>query len=412
MKSVMSPRQLSAILLVAMVLAFAGCTSTGKVKEVKPAPSTAARPSAEYEADRQRALDLFYNKHDLVEATVLLERLHRESPEDLGVIELLSSSLYSYSSAFSEGSAEGRNALLRSRELAQKAKKLGSKFLMIDLILESVSAEGNVEVSFSRDKAVDEAMKKGEAAFARNDLQAALEAYRIAETLDPGLYKAPLYIGDCYYLLKMPEEAGAAFARAIAIDPDQETAYRYWGDALMKAGRMEEARAKFIEAIVAEPYSRLSWNGLTQWGMLNGKQIGHYQFKIPVSVNPDGTLAVDQKALSDTNGTRQWLLYGLTRTLWPKDKQQYRHSLAEEMSAVRGMLATVDEQLDKGELKSSELDGPIQLLLRLDEEGLLEPYILLALADQGISQDYEPYRAEHREAIRLYLDRYVIHDKK
>jgi len=86
--------------------------------------------------------------------------------------------------------------------------------------------------------------------------------------------------------------------------------------------------------------------------------------------------------------------------------------MAEEMSAVRVMLAAVDEQLDKGELKSSELDGPIQLLLRLDEEGLLEPYILLALADQGISQDYEPYRAEHREAIRLYLDRYAIHDKK
>jgi hypothetical protein len=82
------------------------------------------------------------------------------------------------------------------------------------------------------------------------------------------------------------------------------------------------------------------------------------------------------------------------------------------MSATRAMLAAVTEQVDKGELKSSELDGPIQLLMRLDEEGLLESYILLALADQGISQDYKPYRAKHREAIRLYLDRYVIHSNE
>lgn len=405
-------RRLAAILLAGVVLAFTGCAATGRATRVEPAPSTAARPSAEYEADKKQAIDLYYNKHDLPGAISVLERLISENPEDRDVLELLAGSLFSYSSALEEGSAERKGAILRSRELAQKAKNMGSKFLMMDLILDSTSADGGDNISFSKDKAVDEAMKKGEAAFARNDLELALEAYRLAEALDPKLYAAALYIGDCYYIMKMPEEAGMAFARAIAIDPNRETAYRYWGDALMKAGRMEEARAKFIEAIVAEPYSRLSWNGLSQWGMLNGKQIGHYQFKIPVSVSPDGTLSVDQKALSDANGTRQWLLYGTTRALWPKDKQQYRHSMAEEMSAVRAMLAAVDEQLDKGELKSSELDGPIQLLLRLDEEGLLEPYILLALADQGISQDYEPYRAEHREAIRLYLDRYAIHDKK
>jgi tetratricopeptide (TPR) repeat protein len=412
MESVLPHRRLWAIFLAGIVLAFAGCSSTDRATKAEPAPSTAARPSAEYEADKKQALDLYYSKHDLPGAISILERLIGENPEDRDVIELLAGSLFSYSSALEEGSAERKNAILRSRELAQKAKDMGSKFLMMDLILESVSAEGNVEVSFSKDKAIDEAMKKGEAAFARNDLEGALEAYQLAEALDPGLYVAPLYIGDCYYIMRKPDEAGVAFARAIAIDPNRETAYRYWGDALMKAGRMQEARGKFLEAIVAEPYSRLSWNGLSQWGALNGKQIGHYQFKIPVSEGPDGTLALDQKALSDTNGTRQWLQYGAARTLWRKKEQQYRHSLAEESSAVRAMLAAVDEQLHSGELKSSELDWPIQLLMRLDEEGLLEPYILLALADQGISQDYEPYRAEHREAIRLYLDRYVIHDKK
>lgn len=413
-------RRLPSILLAGVVLAFAGCASTGRAKAVEPAPSTAARANAEYEAEKKRAIELFYSKHDLAEAISVLERLIGEDPQDLAVTELLSSSLFSYSSAFEEGSAERKEAILRSRELAQKAKDLGSKFLMMDLILDSTTADGQADMSFSKDKAVDEAMKKGETFFARNDLQRALEAYRLAETLDPALYAAPLYIGDCYYLLKRPDEAGRAFARAIAIDPNRETAYRYWGDALMKAGKMEEARAKFIEAIVAEPYSRLAWNGLTQWAMLNGKQIGHFQFKIPVSMSPDGSLAVDQEALSGNNGTQRWLDYGATRALWRKElfsgqypaETQYRHSLGEESAAIRAMLSAVSEQISKEELKASELDPPIQLLLRLNSEGLLEAYTLLALADEGISRDYKPYRSENREAIRTYLERYVIHDRK
>jgi len=156
---------------------------------------------------------------------------------------------------------------------------------------------------------------------------------------------------------------------------------------------MEEARAKFIEAIVAAPYSALAWNGLRQWAMLNNKQIGHLRFKIPASVNAKGELVVE-KALIEKHGTNNWLsLYGPMRVLWRNKvftlkypgQKQYLHSLPEEANAFRALL---------------------------ESEGLLEAYILLALADDGVSKDYPSYRAENREAIRQYLDRYVIHDKQ
>ena len=158
-----------------------------------------------------------------------------------------------------------------------------------------------------------------------------------------------------------------------------------------------------------------------QWAVLNNKQIGHFRFEIPVSVNPDGALVVDEEVLSAKNGTQNWLsYYGPGRFLWRKeifskaypDEKQYRHSLPEECESIQLMLSAVTDQISKGELKTSDVDGTIKLLTALNSEGLLKAYILLALADEGISRDYESYRTENRDAIRRYLDRYVIHDKK
>jgi hypothetical protein len=48
-------------------------------------------------------------------------------------------------------------------------------------------------------------------------------------------------------------------------------------------------------------------------------------------------------------------------------------------------------------------------LLDLDKDGMLECWILLNGADQGIVQDYAAYRATHRALLHAYIDKYVIH---
>jgi hypothetical protein len=53
-------------------------------------------------------------------------------------------------------------------------------------------------------------------------------------------------------------------------------------------------------------------------------------------------------------------------------------------------------------------DANVQLLLRLYHAGLLDPYILLNGADQGIAQDYAAYREKNRDKVREYLGTFVV----
>lgn len=55
------------------------------------------------------------------------------------------------------------------------------------------------------------------------------------------------------------------------------------------------------------------------------------------------------------------------------------------------------------------MDANLRRLAQLDREGLLEAWIVLNHADQGILQDYDAYREGHRGELRKYLEKYVLH---
>jgi hypothetical protein len=58
--------------------------------------------------------------------------------------------------------------------------------------------------------------------------------------------------------------------------------------------------------------------------------------------------------------------------------------------------------------KVKNLNPSLAKLKKLDDEGLLESYILLARPDQGIAQDYPAYRDQHRDKLRKYVVDYVL----
>ena len=80
------------------------------------------------------------------------------------------------------------------------------------------------------------------------------------------------------------------------------------------------------------------------------------------------------------DGSSAWISYGITRSTWRKElfakrypnESVYRHSLAEEAEALRSVisLATSDN-------KVKNLSPSLAKLKRLNDEGLLEAYILL-----------------------------------
>jgi tetratricopeptide (TPR) repeat protein len=208
------------------------------------------------------------------------------------------------------------------------------------------------------------------------------------------------------------EAAGVWFAKAIDINPNAETAYRYWGDALDAQGKTNDALIKFVDAIVAEPYNgQRAYVGLMQWSQRHKVQVGHPHIEPPNSTTTQGgntTLNVDPRTLNSTDGSNEWLAYNFTRIAWQKsdfarnypNEQAYRHSLKEEVTALRMVAEACAQDVKSGKVKA--LEPSLETLVKLNEAGLLEAFVLFARPDQGIVRDYAAYRATNRDKLRRY----------
>lgn len=366
--------------------------------------------------DRRRAFQL-YKDAKFTEALPLFEKLAEARPDDHEVAEIFAI-LVTTQAVYLKDPAARKQARLRGKELLLRAQKLGANSPLLHSLLEDVTA--NDDIGFSHKKEVDEAMREGEAAFASGNFPKALEMYQRALLLDPKLYEAALFIGDVYFKSAEQIKAGEWFARAIEINPDRETAYRYWGDSLIKQGRATEAGEKFVEAYIAEPYNRLARAGFVNWGERMNIPLAHPRVERPASVtrknDKETTISLDPNLLKkdDKSGSSAaWMTYSLIRASWadteffkqyPKEKT-YRHSLKEEAAAIRVALKVLDEQ--KGD-KATDIDPSLQILRKLDKEGLLEAFILLALPDAGIANDFQDYRRTNIDNLRRYVKQYVL----
>ncbi|HEX8096892.1 MAG TPA: hypothetical protein VF507_02595 [Pyrinomonadaceae bacterium] len=399
---------------------------------LSPAPRASAQSSGggdDYAAQKQRAFQLI-NQSKSAEALPILEKLAAANPNDGDVAFMLGFTTYSQSRALKTPEAR-KQARARARTFLVRAKELGVSNPILDNMLTGIPPDGGEDPSgntFSENKEAEAAMNAGEDAYRRGDLEKAAASYQRAFQLAPKLYEAPLYAGDMYYKLAFREKdaakktgladkAGEWFAKAIAVNPDRETAYRYWGDALMAVGKAEEARAKFVEAVIAEPYQRLSHGGLMQWAQKNGVRLGHPQIKSPNSVSGGGgrtTITVDPRSLESKDGSNNWLLYDITRAAWANGKfakefpeeKAYRHTLREEAEALRMVADAAAKDLKDGKVKT--LEPSLAALVRLNEAGLVEAYVLFARADQGIARDYAAYRRTNRDKLRRYWNEFVI----
>jgi len=366
--------------------------------------------------DRSRALRLC-EENKFVEALPILERLNAASPDDQVILERLAQALVAYSITLPDVDKR-REALLRARKFILHARELGDNSNVAQLLINSIPPDGKMDLgSFSNRKEADEALTRGDQAFAKGDFPTTIEGYKRALALDPKLYQAPLFLGDVYYKMNQPDEAGKWYAAAIKMYPDRETAYRYWGDVLMKAGKMAEARSLLIDAIVAEPYNRAPWTGLGQWANAAHVKVAPPQIPIPdfkTGENGQSTVTLDPTG----DGSEAWILYIAVRAGWAATKfkqaypneKEYRHSLAEETEALEAVAGMASSSLKEGKIK--KLQPGLEMLAKLADKGLIESFVLLTRPDRGIAQDYPAYRAEHREKLREYLSTFVVPEIK
>ena len=363
-----------------------------------------------YKAERQQAV-AFFNQQKHLEALPLFEDLATKNPNDADVQFGLGACLIDHSATLQDEEA-AKKERVRAREYLLRAKQLGNTNPLLLNLLDLLPPDGSIR--HQENAQVDAAIQAGESAFAKRDYDNAIKNYSKAFELDPKNYAAALFIGDSHFAKQDFPKAQEWYDHAIQVNSDIETAYRYEADMLTRAGDMDKARTRSIQAVVAEPYNAVTWRGLAQWAKAN-----HVQLK-PVHINThavmtgngnDGPLiTVDPKSSPDSIAI--WILYCATRTKWPKEEfkkqfpqeTQYRHSLAEETDALS---IAAKFQLNPG-VSLEAIDPDLALLKRLGEAGMIEPYILLNAADQGIAQDYVAYRAQHRRQLEDYLSEFVV----
>ena len=384
---------------------------------------TFAQEKPDYEAEFKRAVELV-EAHKMAEAAPILERLHAAKPDDAAVLEYLSYAVF-VNAATDKNAEKRKKDLLRARSLAERAKELGRGTQLVNTLLEQIPVDGNLPMPAASEKRspAEDALLEGEAAFAKGEMDRAIELYERALKLEPKLYEAPLFIGDAYYKMGKSDKAYESYARAVAIDPDRDTAYRYWGNVLMRNDKLKEAKEKLIEGVIAQPYTRATWQFLWNWADLSKIQLSQPRIDIPTSSvqkKDDKNIEVFVNPSEKKDGTDAWMIYSIGRAAWmtkekfseafPNEKK-YRHSLREESESLRVTAESVESQLKEGKLKESSLDMSIANLLKLHREGLIEAYVLLAMADEGIILDYVGYRKNNRDKLRRYMNEYVTAGK-
>jgi tetratricopeptide (TPR) repeat protein len=387
-------------------------------------------------AERQRAIDL-YEANNFVAALPLLEKVAAANPNDPVILSRLGFAIYA-TSMDEKDPALRQQMRERSRQTLLRSQSVGDDGNLTKITLDALSGPDASQIPFSSIKASEAAIREGEAAFLRGDMDKAIEAYKRALEADPHLYDAALYVGDAEfkkgYNSTDPQvrsdqfdKAGVWYAKAVTIDANRETAYRYWGDALEAQGKTNLARDKFVDAIIAEPYGRRAYVGLTQWAEHHNVALGHPRIDIPSNVtsNKPGevNITVDELALkgSDNDGSAAWVMYGMSRALWMNQKDGsrsdkfakaypnesvYRHSLAEELEALHGVVDVVQDQVKQKRVK--KLTPSLENLMQLNDAGLLEAYILFVKPDRGVASDYDTYRKANRDKLRRYWLEVVI----
>jgi tetratricopeptide (TPR) repeat protein len=352
------------------------------------------------------------------EALPLYENLAKAHPNEQLYFERLADCLGAESAQLSDP-AQIKAVRIRMRDAAKRAIELGDTAEFIRMM---ANADPDQPLYSGIESPAKVLLAEAEKAYTAGDFPTAMAKYTAAAEADPHLYEAALYAGDTAYVQHDLKTAALWFARAIAIDPDRETAYRYWGDAILKYGNDPmAAREKFIDALVAEPYSRLAWQGMRQWAQLEKAVLMAPKIERPAGpvVDPKKPNTINitiDPAMTDEKthpGGYAWTGYSLARAsfrgdefkkVFP-DEKEYRHSLKEEDTA----LSAVAQIVKDGHIAPEMLDESLRNLVELNDAGMLDCWILINGADNGIAQDYDAYRKEHRQLLHDYLDRFVVH---
>lgn len=356
-------------------------------------------------------VETLFEQNNKIEALQWIEKLLKIEPKDPDLHAMMAEALMAKALHVSSDE-EAKTLRKRAREFFVKARELGNDSDYVKTMIASMPEDGGAKAKYSSVPASDAATLAGEKAFTQGKFDEALEHYQKALELDPKNYFAAVFSGDMYLKNNDYAKAEAWYQKAIAIDPFIETAYRYSATPLMRQNKFDQARDRYIEAWITEPYSRFAINGILMWADATRHNLSHPRIEPPKTEKgedgkPKTTINLD---LMNDDGSLAWIAYTATGEVWQKEKfkktfpneAKYRRSLAEEADRLRSVVS-----MAKG-LKPKKLNPQIEMIEKLDKDGVLEAFILMSYGNAEIHRDHRPYLAANRDKMRLYVTKYVI----
>jgi len=352
------------------------------------------------------------------EAKKILSNLLKVAPDDGGILFRYGYILYLEAAA--EPNVKKADKLRKqARPYLVRAQQSGLDQPLIGQLLAEIAEDGSVgPKQYSANGEANREMHEGELAFHRRDYASALKHYTRALELDERLYSAALFIGDTYFVQGNNLAAAEWFTKATVIDPNSETAHRYLGDTLMRQGAIRQAGASYIDAVLAEPFTGLPWRQLREWAARNQLSSNHPAQGIP---HASITIKADKVELGvDPAGGTLGMAYGIVLAAEAQkalgESRAYRHSLEIETKALRALLEIGEVLLADPKQAAEQKASPFLLtqveeLKQVQAAGLLEAYVFLVRANNGIAVDYPAYREANREKLVRYLREYYLRMK-
>jgi len=356
-------------------------------------------------AQRAEAIELVQQNRYL-DALPVLEKIILSYPNDAELWAHFGIAIMSNSVTLKTPEARKKEQERGIKALA-KAKQLDTQNVTALNLLETFMGSDRNDNFLDANPEAENALREGEAFFGRGEYDKAFAAYEKAYKINPKSYEAVLFMGDSLYAAKKYKESEVWFAKAVALEKNRESAYRYWGDALMNQKKTLEARDKFVEAFVAEPFSRLTLDRLVKWVEETGETLA------PTEITPPGNdlagdLKIDEKLLKAENGTIHWKLYGDARKaqIAENTRKKQRHTLSAEASAWRKVADAARKEIKSGKLKNP--DQSLLNLIKIDDTGVLEAYLLIMRPHEDFGEDFFEYREKNRDKLKLFVVRYLL----
>ena len=254
---------------------------------------------------------------------------------------------------------------------------------------------------------------RGEALFAQQQYEKALEQYQLAMAADPAFSNAWVAAGNTWFYRGDWGKAEALFRQATAVEPHNAQAWRYLASSLARQGDRDGAEKALLTAIAADPSQRPNWIALSALRSSLAMPLKPLALRrgVRVEEGSDGKYTIGLDALEKRGkGTPD---HAFRLALGMSELQARTVAGHAQISPFAIELASWSQAIkiiNEAQAKEGKgLSDPALLqMLAFERDGQLEAALLILQFRQAWRPDLQAWLAAHPGGVKTFIDRYGV----